>query len=212
MQECATGLILRTYPLTETSLIVNWLTAEQGRIATVAKGARRPKSPFRGKLDLYFLADFSFIRSRRSELHNLCEVALRETHDQLRRDLGWLHQAAYAAALIEQFTEPDTPLPEIFTLLQGFLQHLPRQAKTPRSIFALEIKLLAEMGLIPDWPQEKLTPGTKALLKKLAELDWHSLSKLHFSDNQTAEAAAFLKYFLARHLDRVPAKRETAVA
>ena len=46
--ERATGLVLRTRPLTETSLIVLWLTREAGRLATVAKGARRPKSPFRG--------------------------------------------------------------------------------------------------------------------------------------------------------------------
>jgi len=71
MDERATGLILRLRPLTETSLIVNWLTAEGGRIATVAKGARRPKSPFRGKLDLFYEADFSLLRSRRSDLHIL---------------------------------------------------------------------------------------------------------------------------------------------
>src|SRR5207302_4043038 len=80
MIESATGLILRTRPLTETSLIIHWLTPDLGRIATVAKGARRPKSPFRGKLDLFYLADFSFSRSRRSELHNLREVNLRELH------------------------------------------------------------------------------------------------------------------------------------
>src|SRR5688572_17611491 len=95
MDERATGLVLRTYPLSETSLIVHWLTPDFGRLATVARGARRPKSPFRGKLDLYFLADFSFRRSRRSTLHTLCELRLRETHDALRRDLPWFHQASY---------------------------------------------------------------------------------------------------------------------
>ena len=83
MIETATGLVLRTRPLTETSLIVHWLTPGLGRLATVAKGARRPKSPFRGKLDLFYLADFSFSRSRRSELHTLREVSLRETHSAL---------------------------------------------------------------------------------------------------------------------------------
>ena len=34
-------MILRTRPLTETSLIVHWLTRDFGRISTVAKGARR---------------------------------------------------------------------------------------------------------------------------------------------------------------------------
>src|SRR5216683_912002 len=105
MDERTTGLILRTRPLTETSLIIHWLTPDFGRLATVAKGARRPKSPFAGKLDLFYLADFSFQRSRRSELHNLREVSLRELHAALRQDLGRLQQACYATALVEQSTE-----------------------------------------------------------------------------------------------------------
>src|SRR5882672_10591109 len=88
MIESAHGIILRTHPLTETSLIVNWLTPEFGRISTVAKGARRPKSPFLGKLDLFYEADLSFTRSRRSELHTLREVSLRDPHPALRQELG----------------------------------------------------------------------------------------------------------------------------
>ncbi len=110
MTESASGIILRTRPLTETSLIIHWLTPDFGRIATVAKGARRPKSPFAGKLDLFYAADFSFSRSRRSELHTLREVKLRETHGAIRQDILKLQQAAYAAAFIEQATETDTPL------------------------------------------------------------------------------------------------------
>src|SRR2546425_7507667 len=80
MDERAQGIVLRVYPLTETSLIIRWLTRELGRISTLAKGARRAKSPFRGKLDLFYRADLIFGRSRRSELHTLREVSLRETH------------------------------------------------------------------------------------------------------------------------------------
>src|SRR5258706_14789866 len=105
MIESATGLVLRIRPLTETSLIVHWLTPTLGRLATVAKGARRPKSPFRGRLDLFYLADFSFSRSRSSELHNLREVAIREAHSFLRQDIAYLRQAAYCVNLIEQATE-----------------------------------------------------------------------------------------------------------
>src|SRR5256884_9769171 len=117
MDERAHGIILRVHPLTETSLIIRWLTREFGRLATVAKGARRAKSPFRGKLDLFYLGDFSFSRSRRSELHTLSEVVLRETHSALREELAWLQQASYCAALVEQTTETETPLPTIFPLM-----------------------------------------------------------------------------------------------
>jgi len=90
MIESTHGIILRTRPLTETSLIIHWLTPDLGRIATVAKGARRPKSPFAGKLDLFYTAEFSFTRSRSSELHNLREVKLQETHAAIRTDLSKL--------------------------------------------------------------------------------------------------------------------------
>ena len=147
MDSRTTGLILRTRPLTETSLIVHWLTRDFGRIATVAKGARRPKSPFRGKLDLFYLADLSFVRSRRSELHTLREVSLRETHNALREELGYLQQAAYCAALIEQTTETETPLPAIFQLMIDLLTCLPSEKPQPRTIFAFEMKLLNEHDL-----------------------------------------------------------------
>src|ERR1039457_7049546 len=114
MIQTATGLILRTRLLTETSLIVHWLTPNFGRIATVAKGARRPKSPFLGKLDLFYVADLSFNRSRHSDLHVLREVSLREMHGALREDILKLRQAAYAAAFIGQATESETPLPAVF--------------------------------------------------------------------------------------------------
>src|SRR6266705_1978548 len=136
MDERASGLVLRLYPLTETSMIVHWLTPNLGRLATVAKGARRPKSPFRGKLDLFYLADFSFVRSRRSTLHVLREVSLRETHHALRQELHYLQQAVYCAALVEQATETDTPLPRMFELLAGLLRQLPQRPPQPMTIFA----------------------------------------------------------------------------
>ena len=85
-EERTTGVILRTRLLTETSVIVHWLTVDAGRLATVARGARRPKSAFRGKLDLFHEADLVYRRSSRSELHTLGEVVLRETFPALRGD------------------------------------------------------------------------------------------------------------------------------
>jgi len=159
MVERTQGLILRTRPLTESSLIVQWLTPEAGRIATVAKGGRRSNSPFRGKLDLFYLADFSFSRSRRSDLHTLREVLLRETHTALREQLASLQQACYCAALIEQTTETETPLPTVFKLMTDLLNYLPTRPLQSATTFTFEIKLLVELGLKPDISKSKLTRG-----------------------------------------------------
>ncbi|MBE0543303.1 MAG: DNA repair protein RecO [Verrucomicrobia bacterium] len=207
MIEAATGLILRTRPLTETSLIVHWLTPAFGRIATVAKGARRPKSPFLGKLDLFYEADFTFSRSHRSELHTLRELSLRETHAALRQELGWLQQASYGAALIEQTTEADTPLPDIHALFAAFLNHLPRQSPKPRTVFAFELKLLRVLGLAPDVPETKLPPATQNLVAALTETSWEKLSELRATAEQARAVQQFLHGFLVYHLGKLPKGR-----
>jgi DNA repair protein RecO (recombination protein O) len=207
MVERTQGLVLRTRPLTETSLIVQWLTSDAGRIATVAKGARRPNSPFRGKLDLFYLADLSFSRSQRSDLHTLREVVLREMHDPLRQDLGYLQQASYCAALIEQTTETETPLPTVFKLMTDLLSHLPTRPLQPATTFTFEIKLLVELGLEPDLSKSNLTPGAKRVLSALSTNDWPAVSRLKLSEAQVAELRQFLHGFLIFHLGRIPKGR-----
>ncbi len=207
MVERTQGLILRTRPLTETSLIVQWLTPDAGRIATVAKGARRPNSPFRGKLDLFYLADFSFSRSRRSDLHTLREVLLLDTHTRLREELGYLQQASYCAALIEQTTETETPLPTVFKLMTDLLNHLPTGPPQSPTTFTFEIKLLVELGLKPDLSKSKLTPGAKRIVSALSTNDWLAVSRLKLSEAQVTELRQFLHGFLIFHLGKIPKGR-----
>ena len=211
MDERTTGIILRTRPLTETSLIVHWLTADLGRVATVAKGARRPKSPFRGKLDVFYHADLSFVRSRRSELHTLREVGLRDTHPALRQDLNRLRQVAYGAALIEQTTETETPLPGMYELFHQLVAHLSQQPVAIRTVLAFEMKLLDELGLAPELSATKLNPASREVLQQLAAGDWPTLGSLPLSDAQARDIQHFLHGFLMFHLGRVPRGRPGAL-
>ncbi len=204
MIENTAGVILRTRPLTDTSLIIHWLTPEFGRIATVAKGARRPKSPFSGKLDLFYTADLSFQRSRRSELHTLREVVLRETHAAIRQDMEYLQQASYAAALIEQTTELETPIAEIYTLFNTFLTRLTLHPPQPQTLFAFEIKLLSDLGLQPDLDKEKLTPDAKQILRMLLVGDWNAISRLNLTKPQITGLRQFLRNFMRFEFGKLP--------
>ncbi|HTY87101.1 MAG TPA: DNA repair protein RecO [Candidatus Acidoferrum sp.] len=212
MIQNATGLILRTRPLTETSLIVHWLTPSFGRIATVARGARRAKSPFLGRLDLFYQADFSFSRSRRSALHTLREVRLSDTQNALRGDLHRLRLAAYAAAFIEQATETETPLPAVYELLSGLLDSLKQHPASPQLVFAFELKLLRELGLQPDPEKLRLTPGAKQIVRTLTQGGWPAAWRLKLAPAQQEELRQFLHGFLIFHLGRLPAGRAGAVA
>src|SRR5262249_26272535 len=147
----------------------------------------------------------------RSELHLLREVTLRETHVALRQDLGWLQQASYAAALIEQTTESETALPTIFPLMTSFLRHLCLQPPRPLMIFAFEMKLLRELGLEPDARQAKMSGGSRQILERLVGTEWAALLRLKLSPVQTSEIHRFLHGFLVYHLNKAPASRNAAV-
>ena len=211
MDERATGIILRTRPLTESSLIVHWLTPELGRVATVAKGARRAKSPFRGKLDLFYSAEFSFRRSRRSELHNLREISLLDTRPELRRELAWLRQAAYGARFIEQVSETETPLPEIYTLFGAFLARLTADEASPVPVIAFELWLLREIGQQPSLEDSTLSPGGRRIVERLLAIDWPTPGKRKLNKGEFAELRAFLRGFIAHNLDRIPKGRDEAL-
>ncbi|MGE4183335.1 MAG: DNA repair protein RecO, partial [Limisphaerales bacterium] len=198
--EATTGVILRTRPLTETSLIVQWLTEGAGRISTVAKGARGPRSPFRGKLDLFHVADLTFRRSRRSDLHTLAEVGLKETHPALRTDWRRLTRAAYGVALIEQSTEADTPIPETYRLFLGFLGHVHGGEAAPWSVLALELKHLAEMGMVPDLERASLPDESRGLGTALLGTDWDGIGRLDAAPAAVVPLARFLQGFLIFHL------------
>jgi len=205
MDERATGLVLRVFPLTETSLVVHWLSPEAGRIGTVAKGARRAKSPFRGKLDLFHLAEFSFRRSRRSDLHTLCEVALRDTFPHLRTDVDLLDCLARAAKLLNRATEEQTPLPAEFGLMLELVRRLDGGGAGEFWLIVFEVKFLASQGQSPDWAKARLDAGTRAIAARMASNDWAGLAKLRPSAAQLRRLARFLDTFIRDHVG--PVKR-----
>ncbi len=212
MDERSLGIIVRTRPLTETSLIVHWITRDLGRVGTVAKGARRPKSPFRGKLDLFFTAEFTFARSRRSDLHTLREVDLRASRDTFRRDLAALERASYATTFLEQVTETDTPIPELFDVLAGYLDELNRRPHAPELGLAFELRMLAELGLAPDLASARLSEGARQIAYRLGTVPWNELEPLRLSTAQYRELHRHLLAFLLQHLGRVPRGRDRALA
>ena len=211
MDERDSGIILRTRPLTDTSLIVHWLTADHGRIATVAKGARRPKAPLFGKLDLFFEAQFSFQPGRRSDLHALREVRLVDQNPGVRSDYTRLSQLSYAVQLMESVTETDTPLAEVYALFHGFLKAVATVPPQPRLIYAFEIKFMATQGMEPDSSEHRMGEEARDLLRQLDMLDWLEISRLKAGPGAVRQLRQFLRGFLAFHLGRLPTSRSLAV-
>jgi DNA repair protein RecO (recombination protein O) len=145
--QSARGFIVGRMPFGNTSLILRTLTEPAGRLTLMAKGALRPKSPFTGQLDLFYLADFLYQPSRAGEIHTLREVKLIEAHLGLRRSYANLLAAQYFAALVETITEPATPVPEEFTLFRKALIYLCETEITWRAVERFEQRVLTLAGV-----------------------------------------------------------------
>jgi DNA repair protein RecO (recombination protein O) len=145
--QTARGFIVGRMPFGNTSLIVRALTQPAGRLTFMAKGAVRPKSPFAGALDLFYLADFLYQPARTGEMHTLREAKIIEAHLGLRRSYANLLAAQYFAALIETITESATPVPGEFDLFAKALAYLCETDISWRVVERFEQRILTLAGI-----------------------------------------------------------------
>lgn len=145
--ESTTAILLRKRKLSDTSLIVSWCTESLGCVQTVAKGARSAKSPFAGKLDLFYEADIQIVRSKRSNLHTLREVALTNPFGGIRGSYLRTQTASYFVELIEICTESDHHEPELFALLRRAFAYLSANDPTLRAMAHFEMELARIAGV-----------------------------------------------------------------
>ena len=145
--ETTTAILLRKRKLSDTSVIVSWCTESLGCIQTAAKGARRPKSPFAGKLDLFFEAEIQIARSRKSNLHSLTEVALKNPFSGIRENLRRTQAASYFVELVELCTESDHHEPELFSLLRRAFTYLNNNDPDLRAVLHFETELARIAGV-----------------------------------------------------------------
>ncbi len=144
----ARGTLIRRSPLTETSLIVHWCTHENGIVKTVAKGARRPKSPFAGKLDLFYLCEVEVHPSKSGDLHILKDLDVERPRLGLRANYLRTLAASYFVKLVDRVAEPEAPVPEIADLLDRGLNYLEEHDADWRAVTHFEKQLGEILGLI----------------------------------------------------------------
>jgi DNA repair protein RecO (recombination protein O) len=145
--ECTAAILLRKRKFSDTSLIISWCTEALGCIQTMAKGARRSKSPFAGKLDLFFEAEIQLLPSRKSNLHTLTEVVLRNPFSGIRTTYLRTETAAYFVELIELCTERDHCEPALFELLRRAFGYLDANDADLRAVRHFETELARITGV-----------------------------------------------------------------
>ena len=136
------GFVLHAYAYRETSLIVEALTAEHGRVALVARGARRPRSELRGILQAFQPLTLSWAGG--GELRTLLRA-------EWRGGLPLVAGSAllcgfYLNELLLKLLPREDPHPQIFRDYEAALTRLAAAAPQAPVLREFEVRLLSELG------------------------------------------------------------------
>ena len=143
------AIVLRTIEFSETSLIVTLLTREFGQVAALAKGARRPKSPFEGSLDLLAVCRVVLIRKSSDALDLLTEAKLQRRFRGAERSLERLYAGYYVAEMLRLFTDKHDPHPGLYDLSLDALGQIDGQGNVALALLGFDITALRLLGHAP---------------------------------------------------------------
>ena len=115
------AIVIRTIEFSETSLVVTLFTEDFGKVSALAKGARRPKGPFDGALDLLTICRVVFLPKSSESLDLLTEAKLERSFRAASRNLASLNAAYYMAEMLRELTDEHDPHPQLFQLAQQTL-------------------------------------------------------------------------------------------
>lgn len=146
------AIVLRSMRYGEADRILHLYTPGRGRVSAIAKGVRKAKSRFGGRLEPFFHIDGLFHEGR-SEMLTVTGATTVCAYARLREDGRGLNAASHACDAVSRLFATDDPHPGVFHLLANELALLddptpPTQASAANGV-AFRLKLLLAAGIAP---------------------------------------------------------------
>ena len=145
----AEGIVLHAWDLGEHDRLVTLYTRDHGRLAAVARGARRLRSRFAGALELFTWGDAVGFEREGRNLVRLDHFDIRQPFRRLREDLESLGQGARMIEAVARLTAERDAQPLCFALLLRGLRALDAGAAPARVQLAFALRLLDLLGHRP---------------------------------------------------------------
>jgi len=149
------AVVLRSMRYGEADRILHLYTPARGRVGAIAKGVRRARSRFGGRLEPFFRLRVE-LHEGRGELLTVTGAQTVDAYARLREDASALDAAARACDAVGRLFETSEPHPGVFNLLCRKLALLDEGAARDRTTaaarsgaLAFRLKLLLAAGLAP---------------------------------------------------------------
>jgi DNA repair protein RecO (recombination protein O) len=144
------GVVLRSLRYGEADRILHLYTPQRGKVGAIAKGVRRSRSRFGGRMEPFFRLNL-VLHEGRSELLTVTAAETVAGYPRLRENGGALDTAARACDAVSRLFDTSEPHPGVYNLLCNELALLdsdPARAGHANQL-AFRLKLLLAAGLAP---------------------------------------------------------------
>lgn len=142
-----TGIVLRAYPFGEADKIVVLISPNRGKLRTVAKGVRKTKSRFGGRLETFTHVDLVLYEGR--NLDTITQVSIIEAFPNLREDLDRVITAGTMIEVADAVAQEGESARRLFLLLQRGLRVLDGADSHPDLLTSYLLKAAAIVGVAP---------------------------------------------------------------
>ncbi len=149
------AICIRAVDFSETSQVLTFFTKANGKLGAIAKGSKRPRSPFDGPIEMLSYGEIVFTDSKKEKLATLTEFQQTQIIPNLQKNLYALNCCLFAAELVNHLTHDYDPHPELFDSFLQFMQNLNEQQTSDEHqnslalLILFQLSLLREVGLQP---------------------------------------------------------------
>jgi DNA repair protein RecO (recombination protein O) len=148
------AIVLRSIRYGEADRILHLYSAAKGRIGAIAKGSRKPRSRFGGRLEPFFRLDF-VLHEGRSELLTVTGVSTVDGYPRLRSSGPALGAGARACDAVLRLLDSTEPNPHAYNLLCRYLGLLDDPAVQEKAAavevaLSFRLKLALAAGFAPE--------------------------------------------------------------
>ncbi|MGV3486263.1 MAG: DNA repair protein RecO [Planctomycetaceae bacterium] len=143
------AIVIRMVEFSETSLIVTLYSRDFGRISAIAKGARRPKGPFEGAIDLLSVCHIEVLRKAGDTLDLLTEAKLARRSRAAQKSLDRLYCGYYIAEMLQRWTDDGDPHPDFYDLALSTIERVDSQQDHLMAITYFEVRAMRMLGHAP---------------------------------------------------------------
>ncbi len=161
------AVVLNSVDYAESDRILTFFTREHGKLSGIAKGARRSKKRFVGKLDPASALRLNFFHNGSHDLVRVDGADLIDGFSDVKSDINRYSAACYLLELTSEMTREGQDLPAVYGLLSGFLGLMNAGASSEALMRFFEIRLLRQVGLLPRF--DSCAACGKGLLESGAE-------------------------------------------